>query len=377
MLRFSRRLACRLDTSTVRCRSSFRGLSSSTGGGPNHGTVSATSLRHASDSHLVGAAALSALEKPQEAPAATPALVLPPSLSAREPNGDGSNASRKLSFWQAAWKLVGYLGWDAAVLVIAAGLAVAAAALGVVGPIAVGKLWESFSSPAAEGLTGPAMQLVASYIGRFILQWLSASLVGTAAENVACRLREALFASLLELDVSYFDAHGSTELAVPLLDDVKEVRDALRTAIGEGLPAVVRAVGSVVSMLYISPSLAVALACGIPVAAYASSQYAARLRSLSVRSQDARTRAAAVSAEGLANIRTIRAFTAEGLQRAHYHAAVSEYSALNKQLGMEIIFFNSTLSMGMSTLAGVVLLYGGHMVQVRRALHVIHLRLSS
>ena len=258
-----------------------------------------------------------------------------------------------------------YLGWDAAVLVLAAGLAVAAAALGVFGPIAVGKLWEAFSGPASEGLSGPAAQLLAAYVGRFVLQWLSTSLVGTATENAACRLREALFGSLLELDVAFFDAHASAELAAPLADDVKEVRDALRTAISEGLPAVVRAAGSVVSMLFISTPLAAALACGIPAAAYAGALYAARLRALSRRSQDAQARAAAVSAEGLANIRTVRAFTAEDLQRRQYHDAVAEYSALNKRLGMEITLFNSALSMGMSALAGLVLLYGGQMVQVR------------
>lgn len=268
------------------------------------------------------------------------------------------------SFWQTAWKLVSYLGWDAAVLVLAAGLAVAAAALGVFGPIAVGKLWEAFSGPASEGLSGPAAQLLAAYVGRFVLQWLSTSLVGTATENAACRLREALFGSLLELDVAFFDAHASAELAAPLADDVKEVRDALRTAISEGLPAVVRAAGSVVSMLFISTPLAAALACGIPAAAYAGALYAARLRALSRRSQDAQARAAAVSAEGLANIRTVRAFTAEDLQRRQYHDAVAEYSALNKRLGMEITLFNSALSMGMSALAGLVLLYGGQMVQV-------------
>lgn len=305
---------------------------------------------------------LATADGPHSPPADSPALVLP---APREvASSDTGPAPPSASFWQTAWKLVGYLGWDAAVLVLAAGLAVAAAALGVVGPIAVGKLWEAFSSSSTEGLSGPAVHLVAAYVGRFVLQWLSASLVGTATENAACRLRESLFASLLELDVAYFDAHGSAELAAPLADDVKEVRDALRTAISEGLPAAVRAVGSVVSMLYISPTLAIALGCGIPAAAYAGALYAARLRSLSRRSQDAQTRAAAVSAEVLANIRTVRAFTAEDLQRRQYHAAVSEYSALNKRLGMEITLFNSALSMGMSALAGIVLLYGGQMVQV-------------
>jgi hypothetical protein len=44
--------------------------------------------------------------------------------------------------------------------------------------------------------------------------------------------------------------------------------------------------------------------------------------------------------------------------------AISEYSRLNKQLGREISLFNGAISLGMSALAGIVILCGGHMVQV-------------
>ena len=336
-----------------------RSKSSARQSGDDTGLVYKSNLNVQPESGAI--TAVSAAEEPRSKAVATDSDFV---FSIPRPVHDEPTATPKSSFWQTAWKLVGYLGWDAAVLVIAAGLAVAAAALGVVGPIAVGKLWEAFSSPAADGLTGPAAQLLATYVGRFILQWLSTSLVGTATENAACRLREAVFASLLEMDLSFYDEHSSAGFAGPLADDVKELRDALRTAISDGLPAVVRCVGSIVSMTYISPTLAVALGCGIPAAAYLGSEYAARLRSLSRKSQEAQSRAAAISAEGLANIRTVRAFTAEKHQREQYHSAVSEYSKLNKQLGMEITLFNSTISMGMSVLAGIVLLYGGQMVQV-------------
>jgi hypothetical protein len=267
-------------------------------------------------------------------------------------------------FWQQAWKLVSYLGWDTAVLVLAAGIAVGAAVLGVIGPVAVGQLWEAFSGPASDGLSVPAVKLISAYVGRFLLQWLSSSMIGAATENAACRLREAIFGALLELDVAYFDAHSTAELAGPLSDDVKELRDALRSAISDGLPAAVRAIGGVACMLVISPSLAAVLGAAIPIAAYAGSQYASHLRDMSRKSQDAQIRAAAVSLEGLSNIRTVRAFTAESMQRQQYHEAITEYSSINKQLGREITLFNGAMSLGMSALAGLVLLFGGQMVQV-------------
>lgn len=266
-------------------------------------------------------------------------------------------------FWNRVWRLVSYLGWDTAVIVLAAAFAVAASVLGVVGPVAVGQLWEAFASSTTVGLSMPAAKLVTVYVARVLLQWISSALVGSAVENAAGRLRESMFSALLELDMAYFDSRSSATVVAPLSEDVKELRDTLRLTLLDGLPAIIRAVGGVISMFMISPGLAAALLAAVPPAAYTASLYASHLRDLSSRSHDAQTRASVLALEGIGNIRTVRACTAEGAQRNQYHEAISEYSRLNKQLGREISLFNGAISLGMSALAGIVILCGGHMVQ--------------
>jgi len=252
------------------------------------------------------------------------------------------------------------LGSDAVWLAVAGGVALVGVALGVAAPGALTRLWDAYTS--AGPLTGPALQVAAVFVGRFLLQWLSSSLLVSASESGAGKVREHLLAHLLEQDMAYFDGHDTAGLVALLTDDVKELRDAVRAVVGEGLVGVAHCVGTVVSLAATSPPLTAALAAALPIMLAIGNGYGARLRDLSRRNQELQGVTAAVASESLGHIRTVRAFTGEAEEVRKFGAAHAASSAASARLGNEITAFRGLVTGGLTALGGVVLALGGRLV---------------
>lgn len=253
-------------------------------------------------------------------------------------------------------------GW----LILAGGLAVAAAALGLATPGLLATFWDKFDTAAQSkgaDLAGPAIKLAALFIGRFILQLVASTTLANSTERVANGLRVELFEHLLESDIAFFDERRTAELVDSLSADVKEVRDSLRSLIGEGLPAVARVVGGIASLLYVSPKLTGVLGAMLIPGVAIGNALASRLRSLARKSQEAQGKAAASAQESLQNIRTVRAFTGESTESNKYTTLLDRSSAISKEMGKEYSFFRGIVSLGITAMAGGVLWAGNSLIQ--------------
>jgi ABC-type multidrug transport system fused ATPase/permease subunit len=262
--------------------------------------------------------------------------------------------------WQTIKRALQLLGKEAGWLVVAGGLAIAAAALGLQLPPLLSELWQSYSD-AGEVLL-PLLKVAAVVAGQFILKYASNLLMSANVEVAAARLREALFAAMMEEDVAFFDSVHSAQLVNLLSVDVKELRDTLRSLLTEGLSYVATAAGGVASLFASSSKLSAALTSVVPFGLLVAHAYAARLRKLSRASQEAQAQTASIAAEALANIRTVKCFTAEELERRRYHDALATSSAASLRISSEIGLFHGLMGLGLSALAGGVFLYGGHLV---------------
>jgi len=252
------------------------------------------------------------------------------------------------------------LGGNAVWLCVAGALAAAAAALGVATPSLLSRLCDAYAE--SDDVLWPLVQLGAVMLGRFLLQYAGSLLLLSTVEGAATALRAELFQCLIEEDVAFFDATHSAQLVSLLTSDVKELRDALRTLVSDGVTALASAVGGVASLFSASAKLSLALAAVLPAALVAANGYGARLRKLSAASQAAQAETAAAASESLSNIRTVKAFTGEAQERQRYAAALGASAAASGRISTEVGLFHGLMGLGMSALAGGVFMYGGSLV---------------
>lgn len=308
------------------------------------------------------AAALAGFSTTHESQAQAPSPLKPlPKVDLRLPP-----ASRRdqAALWPTVWKIMkGKLGY----LCVAGGLAVAAAVLGLISPALVGQLWESLGRTGGTGgsgadALGPALKLGALFLGRFFLQLLSGAMISGVTEDIANELRTQLFNALLHADMGIFDSVRTADLMTGITDDVREVRDALRAVFGEGVPASIRVLGGSIALGLTSLKLSLAMGVALLPAFYAGTVMASRLRKLSRRSAELQGAAAGVANESLSHVRTVRAFTGEEDEVSRYGAALSQGSSLTRQIGLEYSGFRAGVSLGLTGLAGLILMYGNSLV---------------
>jgi ABC-type multidrug transport system fused ATPase/permease subunit len=303
---------------------------------------------------------------------------LPTTTQPDEEASPASSSSSLASVFLRLWPVVSrQLVWIAA----AALLSLAAAALGLLAAPALASFWDTFDVsglaaassssssstpsssplPAAGGLAAGA-QLAGLFIGRFLVQLLASTTLTLAAERVASALRAELFARLLDADIGFFDERRTPELVDALAGDVRELRDVLRSVVGEGVPAVARVVGGAAALLVISPKMTGVLALSLVPMFTIGNLMAVRLRRLARKSQEAQGKAAASAHESLSHVRTVRAFTGEDEEVAKYRARLDASSAISREMGREYSLFKGVVSLGITALAGLVLGYGSLLV---------------
>jgi ABC transporter fused permease/ATP-binding protein len=200
----------------------------------------------------------------------------------------------------------------------------------------------------------------------FLVQAVATSLrfvlFSTAGERVVARLREDLFARLVDQEIAFFDERRTGELTSRLASDTSVIQSAVSVNISMALRFLATVVGGVGCLIYTSPRLTLVMLAVVPPVALGAVAYGRRVRRLSRDVQDALARAGEVAEETLAGIRTVRAFAAEKSEARRYGDAIRR----SFDLARRRIFFAS-LFMGVSTFAAfgsaaLVLWYGGRLV---------------
>ena len=143
-------------------------------------------------------------------------------------------------------------------------------------------------------------------------------LISVVGERVLTDIRTAVFAHLLQLDISYFDIHRVGELTSRLNGDVATVRGAISSSATLALRSFVTIIGAVIMMFLTSVQLAVAVVVGVPALVLPILYFARRLRKLSRRTQDALADLSAMATEALSAARTIKAFVQEKNQTVNF-----------------------------------------------------------
>ncbi|WP_332701664.1 ABC transporter transmembrane domain-containing protein, partial [Devosia sp.] len=179
--------------------------------------------------------------------------------------------------------------------------------------------------------------------------------ISVVGERVLADLRQAVFAHLLGLDARYFDTHRVGELTSRLNGDVAMIRGAVGSSFSLALRSMVTIIGALTMMLLTSPVLTLAVVIAAPAILFPVITFARRLRGMSRKTQDALADLSAMATEMLGATRTVKSFTQEPMQAAHYdERSEASYRAEVKRLLARSVLVGMVIFLGTAALVFLV-----------------------
>lgn len=200
----------------------------------------------------------------------------------------------------------------------------------------------------------------------FVLQAASSGLryfmFTLAGERTVLRLREQLYAHILEQEVAFFDFNKTGELMSRLSADCSVLQNAVSVNISMALRNLAGAAGGLVLLILTSPKLAALVLLVIPPVAAFAGAYGRRIRNFSKTSQDALADASTVAEETISNVRTVRFFAQERFETTRYSEALARSLEAARARILQIGWFMGFTSVFGYAAVAAVLWFGGRMV---------------
>lgn len=182
------------------------------------------------------------------------------------------------------------------------------------------------------GLTPEGIALINSYFSVMIavvavLALASAAryyLVMTIGERIVADLRRDVFAHLLSLSPSFFDSARSGELVSRLTADTTQIKSAVGASVSIALRNLMMFFGAAAMMVITSPRLSGFVLLAIPLIVLPLVAFGRWVRRLSRNAQDTLADASAYAGELVGAIRTVQAYTSEGLAEKRFGGEVEQ-----------------------------------------------------
>ena len=157
------------------------------------------------------------------------------------------------------------------------------------------------------------------------------TLISVAGERAVARIREQLFARILDQEVGFFDQRRTGELTSRLSSDTAVLQSAVSANISIGLRSLAQIVGGLAFLFWTSPTLTALMLAVVPPIALGGVLYGRRVRKLSREVQDALAAAGETAEEAISGIRTVRSFAAETAEAQRYAQRIGASYALAKK----------------------------------------------
>jgi ATP-binding cassette, subfamily B, bacterial len=208
-----------------------------------------------------------------------------------------------------------------AVAALVALLVAAVATLAV--PIAVRRMIDNGFDAHRAGLIdeyfGVMILVVAVLAGASAMRYY---LVTSIGERVVADLRDAVFDRITILSAAFFDAAKTGELVSRLTADTTQIKAAVGASVSIALRNLVLFFGSAVMMVVTSARLSAFVLGAIPVIVLPLVAFGRMVRKRSRTAQDTLADASAYASELIGAVRTLQAFTNEGMARSRFRDAV-------------------------------------------------------
>jgi ATP-binding cassette subfamily B protein len=144
----------------------------------------------------------------------------------------------------------------------------------------------------------------------------------TLGERVVADIREKVFSHLTTLSPSFFDTAQTGEIISRLAADTTQVKSAVGATASVALRNVILGFGALAMMVVTSPKLSGLVIAAIPVIVLPLVAFGRSVRRKSRQAQDTLAEANAYANEQIGAVRTLQAFTNEGMVTSHFSQAV-------------------------------------------------------
>lgn len=203
-------------------------------------------------------------------------------------------------------------------------------------------------------------------VGIFALQSVTSALryyfFTLAGEKTVKRLRERLFGQIIGQDITFFDRSKTGEILGRLSSDTAVLQNALSVNISMLVRAGVQALGGIVMLFITSSKLTLFILVIIPPLGFLGARFGKKVKAISKKAQDSLAASSGVAEEGIAGVRTVKAFAQEDYEHRRYHEKLDSSFALSKEkIGVVARFTNMVSLIGLTATVFIVW-YGGTMV---------------
>mmetsp|Transcript_48071 Transcript_48071/g.112351 ORF Transcript_48071/g.112351 Transcript_48071/m.112351 type:complete len:745 (-) Transcript_48071:80-2314(-) len=151
-----------------------------------------------------------------------------------------------------------------------------------------------------------------------VLRAVRGYLFGLASNRAILKLRRGLFESILTQETAFFDCMKSGALSSRIMSDTGTIGSVLSGAVPDLVSGSVKLIGCLSLLMYTDWQMTCLIFLVIPAMVAVIAPFVIMMAKISVKAQEAVTKAAVTTQEAIANIRTVRSFAAEKLELARF-----------------------------------------------------------
>ncbi|MCU0305401.1 MAG: ABC transporter transmembrane domain-containing protein [Thermoanaerobaculales bacterium] len=233
---------------------------------------------------------------------------------------------------------------------------------GLAYPKFIGVLIDAAVEGGAEAINRTALIMAAIFAVQAVAVALRYYLFSVAGERIVTRLREAVYRSIIDQEIAFFDARRTGELTSRLTADATVVQNTVSVNLSMALRSLVLVLGGLALLVASSAKLTAFMLALVPPVALGAVVVGRRLSKLAKKAQDALARANEAADEAIAGIRTVRSFAREVAEAERYSERVWESFEVSRRRIRVVALFVGAMTLAAFGSVSAVLWFGGRMV---------------
>jgi ATP-binding cassette subfamily B protein len=247
-------------------------------------------------------------------------------------------------------------------LVVATVFLLVGGAAGLAYPRVIGVLIDAAVSGGIATINRAAVAMAVIFAVQAVAVALRYYLFTIAGERIVTGLREAVYRSIIDQEIGFFDIRKTGELTSRITADATVMQNTVSVNLSMGLRNLVMVVGGLALLVVSSPRLTILMLALVPPVVLAAVVAGRRLSKLSKKAQDALARANEAAEEAIAGIRTVRSFAREEAESERYGERIWESFAVSRRRVRVVAFFIGAMNLAAFGSVSGVLWFGGRMV---------------
>jgi ABC-type multidrug transport system fused ATPase/permease subunit len=191
-------------------------------------------------------------------------------------------------------------------------------------PMMLGKLVKTIENKHFEDINRIGVILILVLTGQSICSYFRVYLFVNYTENTLASLRQAVYAHLITLPMTFFVQKRVGDLNSRMSADISQIQDTLTTTIAEFLRQFILVIGGIILLVVISPKLTLMMLAIVPIVAVAAVIFGRFIRKTSRQVQEKVAESNTIIEETLQGITNVKAFANEFFENKRYRHSTEE-----------------------------------------------------